>query len=84
MANKYSPIWELLKETGHATVAIPIPLHKRVLKGLVNLKDRDPGFKLMAEEKKKRYILEITSEQARVRIFLREYDNLSNITVNDL
>lgn len=84
MANKYSPIWEQLKTAGSIVLAVPLPLHQRVYKGLVNLKERDTGFKLLADEKKKRYILEIESEHARVKIFLREYDKLADLSVADL
>jgi hypothetical protein len=84
MANKYAPIWEALKRDGHVTLAIPVPLQKRVLKGLINLKDRDTAFKLLAAEQKKRYILKPLAEAARVRIFLRTYDDTSALTVTDL
>ena len=84
MTNKYAPIWEILKRDGHVKLAVPKPLHERVWKGLINLKDRDPVFKLEADIKKKRYILEYQSEQSLVRIFLREYDNLKTLTVADL
>jgi hypothetical protein len=84
MANKYSQIWETLKKKRHITLAIPIPLQKRVIRGVINLKDRDIVFKLEAAEAKKRYIIKYLSEGARVKIFLREYDDISALTILDL
>lgn len=84
MANKYSPIWDKLKKDGHVTLAIPVPVQKRVIRGVINCKDRDNTFKLEAAEAKKRYIIGYTKEAARVRIFLRSYDILSAISVTDL
>lgn len=83
MANKYSPLWDALKDKGHVTTAIPIPLQKRVIRGLINLKDRDRVFKLQAAEDKKRYIIKYLAEGARVRIFLRTYDDISALTAQD-
>ena len=84
MANKYSPIWDTLKAKGHVTLAIPVPLQKRVIKAVINLKSRDNVFKLEADAKKVRYILGYKKEVSRVRIFLREYDNTSAISLSDL
>lgn len=84
MANKYAPIWDKLKEEGHVTLAIPVPLQKRVIRGVINCKDRDSVFKLVASEAKKRYIIKYIKEAARVRIFLRAYDNLSGVSITDL
>lgn len=84
MANKYSPIWDTLKAKGHVTLAIPVPLQKRVIKAVINLKSRDNVFKLQADSEKKRYIIGYTQEAARVRIFLRAYDNVSAISLGDL
>ena len=83
MANKYSAIWETLKVKRHVTLAIPIPLQKRVIRGVINLKDRDRIFKLQAAEAKKRYIIKYLNEGARVRIFLREYNDVSALTISD-
>lgn len=84
MANKYAPLWDKLKEDKHVTTAIAIPLQKRVIRGLINLKDRDRVFKLQAAEDKKRYIIRYLAEGARVRIFLREYNDVSALTISDL
>lgn len=83
MTNKYSPIWEQLKEKHSVVLAVPVPLHARVIKGLINCKDRDPVFKLMALEKKKRYRLDYTAESARIKIYLKEFDNMNAIGVED-
>lgn len=84
MANKYAPLWDALKKDGHVTTAIPIPLQKRVIRGLINIKDRDRVFKLQASEAKKRYKIVYIAEAARVRIFLRPFDDMSALTVSDL
>lgn len=85
MANKYAPIWEQLKEKKYVVIAVPVPLHKRVLKGLINCKNRDTAFKLHATEiEKKRYIIKYVAEAARIKIFLRAHDNLSAISFGDL
>lgn len=84
MANKYAPIWSTLKEKRHITLAIPVPLQKRVIRGVINLKDRDTAFKLLAGEQKKRFIIKYICEAARVRIFLREHNDISALTVTDL
>lgn len=82
--NKYTPLWEALKKDGKVTTAIPIPLQAKVIRGLINLKDRDRIFKLQASEAKKRYKIVYIAESARVRIFLRAYDDLSAISLSDL
>lgn len=84
MANKYAPLWDALKDKKHVTTAIPIPLQKRVIRGLINLKDRDRVFKLQAAEEKKRYKIVYIAEAARVRIFLRSFDDMSALTISDL
>ena len=84
MATKYSSIWEALKETGKVVLAVPIPLHRRVLKGLTICKDKDLLFKVAADHKKKRYILESIAEHARITITLKEYDKLADLAVSDL
>lgn len=84
MANKYAPLWDALKLKGHVTAAIPIPLQKRVIRGLINLKDRDRCFKLQASEEKKRYIIRYVADGARVRFFLRNYNDVSALTISDL
>lgn len=84
MANKYAPIWDKLKQDRHVTTAIPVPLQKRVIRGLINLKDRDTVFKFKAAEEKKRYIIRYVTDGARVRFFLREYNDVSALTISDL
>lgn len=84
MANKYSPLWDKLKKDKHVTVAIAVPLQKRVIRGVINLKDRDRVFKLQAAEEKKRYIIRYLIDGARVRIFLRAHDDISALTITDL
>lgn len=84
MANKYLPIWEQLKEHGHVTLAVPVPLHKRVWRGLINCKDSDLGFKLEASEAKKYYIMDQIADHARIKIILREFVDTGALTVADL
>lgn len=84
MTRKYSDIWEALKAQSHVTLAVPIPLHKRVIKGVINTKDRDVIFKFECSEKKRDYRIEYISEQSRIRIFLREFIKVAALTVDDL
>lgn len=84
MTRKYSDIWEALKKQSHVTLAVPIPLHARVIKGVINMKDRDAVFKFECSEKKRTYRIEYTSEQSRIRIFLREHIQIAALTVADL
>ena len=43
----YKPIWDKLKETGHCKVAVPIPLQRRVIKGVITAKYKDRGWKFL-------------------------------------
>lgn len=74
--NKYSEIWERLKRDGHITLAVPIPIQKKLLLGVKNIKHRDHVFKLESEVKKKKYIIYSKREQARIKLILREFDDL--------
>ena len=84
MTTKYSPIWEALKKDSKVVLAVPLPLHKRVLRGLSVCKDKDLVFKYSADHKNKRYILESVAEHARITITLKEYDKIADIAVCDL
>lgn len=74
--NKYQSIWEALKRDGHVTLAVPRPLHKKLLLGIKNLKHRDHVFKLEAEVRKKRYIIYSKREQCRIRLIMREFEDI--------
>jgi uncharacterized UPF0160 family protein len=74
--NKYSEIWKKLKEDGHVTLAVPIPIQKRLLLAMKNIKHRDIVFKLEAETRKKKYVLYSKREQARIKLILREKDDI--------
>ena len=47
---KYQPIWERIKATGSCKVAVPKPLHRRVIRGVIKEKDEDHGFKVLDAE----------------------------------
>lgn len=48
---KYQPIWEQIKQKGSCKVAVPKPLHRRVIRGVIKEKDEDIAFKFLAAEK---------------------------------
>jgi hypothetical protein len=76
LTNKYTEIWERLKRDGHVTLAVPLPIQKKLLLGVKNIKHRDTVFKLEAELKKKRYIIYSKREQARMKLILREFEDI--------
>lgn len=74
--NRYTEVWERLKRDGEVTLAVPIPLQKKLLLGIKNLKHRDHVFKLEAEAKKKKYIIYSKKKQALVKFIMVEYDDI--------
>lgn len=81
--NKYTDVWERLKRDGHVTLAVPIPLQKKLLLAIKNLKHRDVIFKLEAEARKKRYIVYSKKEQARIKLIMREYEDIFQHLIGD-
>ncbi len=73
MVQKYAPIWEALKRDRKVTLAVPIPIQKRILKAVISMKDRDLGFKFIEAELGKKSIICYKLESARIRILLRKY-----------
>lgn len=81
---KYYPIWKQLKETGKCAISAHKALHKRIIKAVINEKDRDTGYKILKQSEHKRVILRYSCEYSRVRFFLTEYDLLTGISITDL
>ena len=55
--SKYLPIWNKLKADKKVSVALPPPLHRRLIKAVIKRKDEDLEHKfLMSEEGKKQYL----------------------------
>ena len=82
--SKYSSIWRQLKTQGHCTLAVPVPLHPRIIKAVTTAKYKDVGYRLQAIDTKKRPILSHRSEQARLRFWLKEYDMFECLEEIDL
>ena len=81
--NKYSDVWERLKRDGHVTLAVPIPIQKKLLLAIKNLKHRDHVFKLECEARKKKYIIYSKREQARIKLIMREFDDIFQHLIGD-
>jgi hypothetical protein len=47
---RYSPIWNKLKQTGTCAISVPAPLHKRVIKAVIQEKYRDLAFRFHMSE----------------------------------
>jgi hypothetical protein len=61
MMRMYEPAWIELKKKGRVRLAVPRPLHRRVIKAILKEKNQDLAYKLEMLEKKTR--LKITYEQ---------------------
>lgn len=48
--SRYLPIWNKLKTENKVSVAVPQPLHKRVIKAVIKRKDEDLAFKFLISE----------------------------------
>ncbi len=84
MAGRYSPIWERLKLNGEVTLAIPVPLQKRVIKAVIATKDLDLGHKLLLLESKKSCRISYVINGARVRFNLKTYVQVKRLVMEDL
>lgn len=62
--NPYEPIWNRIKLKNSASLVTHKDNVKGVIKGLINLKSRDRGYKLMLAEKALMSKLEITREES--------------------
>lgn len=49
--SKYAPIWEKLKTERKVSVAVPRPLHKRIIKAVIKRKDEDVAHKYLLGER---------------------------------
>lgn len=58
--SKYAPIWNRLKADRKVSVAIPSPLHRRLIKAVIKRKNEDLGYKYLLGEQGKKAILEYT------------------------
>lgn len=84
MASKYAPIWDALKSNGVCKVAAHIALHPRIIKAVINVKFRDEGYRLKMSEKRLRIKMWYSRDHSMIRFWLRSYDNLSNISLEEL
>lgn len=83
MAIKYAPIWETLKKDSIVVLAVPIALHKKVIKEVIRLKDLDVGFKYEASLAHKKYRISYESTGARITIELKEFDDLKAASLDE-
>lgn len=81
---KYDIIWSAIKQNGSVTLAIPIGIQARVIKGVIHAKDDDYAYKLELIEKKKWAKLSYVKESARVTITLSIYLQTKNLALEDL
>lgn len=78
---EYEPLWIKLKQNGIAKVAVPRPLHRRVIKAVKKEKYMDIGFKILCD--KKQAVLSHTREHSMI-IFKLTYNLVGTITVDDI
>lgn len=81
---KYDSIWIALKKEGHCAVAVHPSLHARVIKAVINTKDRDIGFKLTQQQNAVSIKINYKREGARIRFFLIRVYHLSRVKCGDL
>jgi len=48
--SRYLPIWTKLKTENKVSVAIPQPLHRRLIKAVIKRKDEDLAYKFLLSE----------------------------------
>lgn len=48
--SRYLPIWNKLKTENKVSVALPQPLHRRLIKAVIKRKDEDLAFKFLLSE----------------------------------
>lgn len=86
--SKYSPIWEALKNSPAkirmCAISAPVKLHPRIIKAVIAQKYKDDAFRMRAQIENKRYKIQYVSDGARIRFFLREYTDISNVSLSDL
>lgn len=85
MPRQYEPIWTKLKEDGVVRLAVPRPLHKRVVKAVLKEKDMDKGFRLMMLEKRIRLRIEYECKDNVITIKLKQlFTFLTSVSASDL
>lgn len=70
MARKYAPIWEQLKKTGFCIIAVPKPLHPRLVRSIRDMKYRDAAYKLLLEAEGKEATLWYRADGAKMKFYL--------------
>jgi hypothetical protein len=85
MPRQYEPAWQALKKNGKVRLAVPRPLHKRVIKAILKEKWMDTGFKYEMLEKKIRLRIEYVQEANVITMYLLQIPTfLSSVTLADL
>jgi len=73
--SRYLPIWNKLKADRKVSVALPPPLHRRLIKAVIKRKDEDLGYKLLMGEECKKVYLSYTVEESVIHFKLSIYTN---------
>lgn len=85
---KYQEIWHNLKKDNHCSIAVHPSLHARVIKAVINEKDRDIGYKLTAlpPDEINIYMIKLAYKRngAMIKFFLRKVLLISRITGKDV
>lgn len=70
---QYEPIWIRLKQLGEVRLAVPRPLHARIIKAITKEKWMDSGFRFLLSEDGKSSELEFIQEHnvITVRLIVR-------------
>ena len=83
-ANKYLPIWRVLKSQGTVKLSIPVGLQDRIIKAVIRTKDEDIVYKFEMGEAKRWSKLSYTCEGARVTFFLTTHIQVKQLALEDL
>ena len=83
MAKKYEPIWKELRDNLVVSIAAPIPLHRKIIKEVIRVKDLDVMFKYECSEKRIRYVLTYRREGAKITFCLTKELVLKNLSTAD-
>lgn len=71
--SQYLPIWNKLKADRKVSVALPPPLHRRLIKAVIKRKDRDLAHKFLLSEEGKRQYLSYTIVDSVIHFKLSTY-----------
>jgi hypothetical protein len=72
----YEPIWQKLKKDGLVKLAVPRPLHRRIIKAVIKEKDMDVVHKLVLLEKRLRQRISYTQNDSMIIIKLSTFESL--------